>query len=121
MGWPGLAARLPLSALAKLQALDEKKEKKKTPGRFKRGQKRFKPLLENGFPAALAELQVQGRTATERLYGTRPRTASFRERQTSGRDGIKREDTCGYRLYVLYELLPSSFSIPFVSYSASSD
>lgn len=89
MGWSGRAFTLPLSALAELQALDEKA--KKTPGRFKRGQKRFRPPLENGSPAALAELQVQSRTATERLYGTRPRIASFRERQMSGRDGINRE------------------------------
>lgn len=91
MGWSGRVFTLPLSALAELQALGEKG--KKPPGRFKRGQKRLRPLLKNGSPAALAELQVQGRTAPERLYGTRPRIASFRERQMSGRDGINREGT----------------------------
>lgn len=91
MGWPSRAFALPLSALAELQALDEKGKNHQA---VSNGAKNAgDPLLENGSPAALAELQAQGRTATERLHGTRPRIASFRERQMSGRDGINREGT----------------------------
>lgn len=72
MGWPSRAFALPLSALAELQALDEKGKNHQA---VSNGAKNAgDPLLENG-------------------YGTRPRIASFRERQMSGRDGINREGT----------------------------